>query len=526
MTGLLPATLAVPAAMLLACLSPWVRARALWLLAFAPLPGLAAACFAGDGVALVSDADHFRFGLAIDPPGAMLLGVAALLWSGAGAYAAAYLRDEPGQGRFAVAWLLTLTGSLGVFVAADLASFYLLFALVSLAAWGLVVQDGTARARHAGAVYLVLAVLGEISLLLAFALLHAASPTDSLAIRDVMAALPASPWRDLTIGLLILGFGLKAGLVPLHVWLPLAHPAAPMPASAVLSGAIIKAGIIGLVRFLPFDDGGGWGEALVVIGFVTAFYAVAVGITQANPKTILAYSSVSQMGVVVAVLGLGDVPGAVFYASHHVLAKGALFLGVGVVAACGRRWLWIVLLPVGVLALGFGGLPLTGGALAKLAVKDAFGSGLPALLSYLSAAGTTLLMAHFLGRLRRMADPYAAAVPPFGLVVPWLGIAFAAVAVPWALFPGTVEEAVSPSEILSGSWPVALGLLLAVGLHRWGAALPQLPEGDVLVLARHVAPVLTACGNALERAEAPMQRWSAAGVAMLGLAVALAVSML
>ena len=88
------------------------------------------------------------------------------------------------------------------------------------------------------------------------------------------------------------------GLVPLHVWLPLAHPAAPMPASAVLSGAIIKAGVIGLIRFLPFDGAlPDWGAVLTAVGLLTAFYGVAVGITQANPKTVLAYSSVSQMGL-------------------------------------------------------------------------------------------------------------------------------------------------------------------------------------------------------------------------------------
>jgi L-aminopeptidase/D-esterase-like protein len=131
-------------------------------------------------------------------------------------------------------------------------------------------------------------------------------PGQSLAISDAVAALPDSPMRDVTILLLLLGFGLKAGLVPLHVWLPLAHPAAPMPASAVLSGAIIKAGIIGLVRFLPFEAGApGWGIALGALGLFGAFYAVAFGVLQRNPKTILAYSSVSQMGVVMAALGFG-----------------------------------------------------------------------------------------------------------------------------------------------------------------------------------------------------------------------------
>ena len=83
--------------------------------------------------------------------------------------------------------------------------------------------------------------------------LLAAGPADTLLIRDAVAALPASPWRDPTLALLIVGFGLKIGLVPLHVWMPLAYSAAPIPAAAVLSGAAVKAGVIGLVRFMPTE---------------------------------------------------------------------------------------------------------------------------------------------------------------------------------------------------------------------------------------------------------------------------------
>jgi hypothetical protein len=83
---------------------------------------------------------------------------------------------------------------------------------------------------------------------------------------------------------LVLGFGTKMGLVPLHVWMPPTYVAAPFPAAAVLSGAAVKAGVIGLVRFLPFGAAlPGWGEALAVVGFVSAFFGVAVGLTQRNP---------------------------------------------------------------------------------------------------------------------------------------------------------------------------------------------------------------------------------------------------
>jgi formate hydrogenlyase subunit 3/multisubunit Na+/H+ antiporter MnhD subunit len=526
---LLVATLAVPAAMLLACLSARLRARMPDLLALAPLPALAAALLAWDAPPLVLDQARLRITLALDLPAALLLGVAALLWSAAGLYARTYMTGA-GRGRFAVWWLLTLTGSLGVFIAADMASFYLTFGLASLAAWGLVVHDGTPRALWAGEVYLVLAVLGEICLLIAFALLAAAEPDESLAIPDVVAYLADSPWRGLTLALLVAGFGLKMGLVPLHVWLPLAHPAAPMPASAVLSGVIVKAGVVGLLRFLP--EGAAlpdWGAALAAIGLLTAWWGVACGVTQRNPKTVLAYSTVSQMGLVAAVLGMGLSAGggalmpAAFYAAHHVLAKGALFLAVGVVAATGRQRLWSVLLPAAVVALGFGGLPLSGGYMAKLAVKDTLGEGAVGLVANLAGAGSTLLMLHFLHRLRS-AVAAGDAMAPAGLAVPWLAMALAAVALPWALFPatgiGSLAEAFAPKALWAALWPVLLGAAAAWLLRRWDR-LPELPEGDVVILVGRAARAGPALGAPLDRIDDVLQRWPVAGVAMLALTLAL-----
>ena len=530
--ALLIATLALPVALLLACLSRRARARMPALLALAPLPALAAALLAAGGPPLVLDEARLRFTLALDLPGAILLGAAALLWLAAGLYAWTYLGRQPNAGRFAIWWLLTETGSLGVFFAADLATFYLMFGLLSLAAWGLVIHDGTPRALRAAAIYLVLAVLGEICLLMAFALLAAATPGETLAIRDAVAWLPQSPWYGLTLALLTAGFGLKMGLVPLHVWLPLAHPASPMPASAVLSGAIVKAGVIGLIRFLPFAQGmADWGVLLTSVGLMSAFFAVAVGMTQPNPKTVLAYSSVSQMGFVAAVLGAGLSAGAgvslttAFYAAHHVLAKGALFLGVGVVAATGAQRLWPVLLPAAVLALGFGGLPLTGGGLAKFAAKPPLGAGALGMLATLAAAGSTLLMLHFLRRLKASAAPDPDAAAPAGLVAPWLTLALAAVALPWALFLiigiGTLADVLAPGALWKASWPVLLGVVLSFGLRRWGDRLPQVPEGDLVALVERVARGSLPLGEVMERADVVLRRWPVAGLALLALIVVL-----
>jgi formate hydrogenlyase subunit 3/multisubunit Na+/H+ antiporter MnhD subunit len=411
-------------------------------------------------------------------------------------------------------------------------SFYLVYALASLPAWGLVIHDRTARAWSAGGTYILLTVIGEAALLAAFALLAAGAPGDSLAIADVLPQVAGAPLRDVTIALLVLGFGLKAGLVPLHVWLPLAHPAAPMPASAVLSGAIIKAGIIGLIRFLPIEATPGiWGSALAAVGFLTAFWGVVFGITQRNPKTVLAYSSVSQMGVVTAALGMGIVGGiaatpvaAAYYALHHVLAKGALFLGVGVAATCGGASRWLALGPAIVLALGFGGMPLTGGWLAKEALKDQLGSGLAGTLAAVSAAGSTLLMLHFAQRMAATMPGDPTSRPGNATLLPWLGLAAAAVLLPWLLHDaagGTLGTTVGVASMLKALWPVLAGIALFTLLARLGHRLPEAPEGDVILLARRARAVVSPIGPALKRAEAVLRDWPAAGLALLGVILVL-----
>jgi multicomponent Na+:H+ antiporter subunit A len=535
---LLVTALAAPVTMLLACLWRSPREQMHNLLWLAPIPALLASLLAVGGPPLILNHPPYRVALLLDLPGAMLLGVAALLWIVAGFYASSYLRGNSHGARFAICWLLTLTGSVGAFMSFDLASFYLAFALVSIPAYGLIVHDGTTGVQRAGSIYMALTILGETFLLMAFVLLAAGSPGGSLLIRDAMAALPTSPWRDPALALLISGFGLKAGLVPLHVWMPLTYSAASTPAAAVLSGAVVKAGVIGLIRFLPFSTAmPDWGGALAGIGLLTAFYGVAVGITQTNPRTVLAYSSVSQMGLIAAVCGLGlakgdegVVIGAAFYAAHHVLVKGALFLAVGVVATTGSRRLSQVLVLAGVLGLGLGGLPLTGGALAKLAVKPTMGEGMIGFLGTLSAIGTALLMLHFLHRLTLTARPDSEAAAPRGLVLPWLTMAIASVAIPWVLYPaagvGKLSDALAPAALWAALWPILIGGILAFGLRRWEDRLPRVPEGDLVVMVESAARKSVEWGAMLERAENITRQWPIACLALLAIALLLGAAML
>ncbi|MGA8962558.1 MAG: proton-conducting transporter membrane subunit [Pseudolabrys sp.] len=531
---LLVMALALPLAMLCACLSGWLRNRMHLVLALAPLPALAAACFEADGSTVVFPQALLGLTLALDKPGAMLIGVAALLWMTAGAYAGNSLRGKPNAGGFAVWWLMTLTGNLGAFLAADLASFYLFFTLASLSAYGLVAFDGTAEAKRAAAIYVGLAVLGEALLLMAFVLMAAGVPSGSLLIGDAVDSLATSPWRDYAMAFLILAFGLKIGLFPFHVWMPLTYSAAPIAAAAVLSGSAVKVGVIGLIRFLPFDSAmPEWGDVLVIAGLFSAFYGVVIGITQANPKTVLAYSSVSQMGLLAAALGMGLSAGeesavlvAAFSASFHVLVKGGLFLSIGAVAST-RRSVWLVLVPATVLALGLGGLPLTGGALAKLAMKPVMGDGIVGVLATLSAVGSTLLMLHFLQRMwsgsqqPEIADASA-------LVWPWLATALAAAVLPWMLYSSVTNDslrsALAPAEIWEALWPVLLGALASLALWRWGRVLPRIPAGDLLAADKGLVRLASASGAAMEKIDEHLREWPLASAMLLGLAILLSVS--
>jgi formate hydrogenlyase subunit 3/multisubunit Na+/H+ antiporter MnhD subunit len=524
--------------MLASCVLRGVRNRMSAWLVIAPLPGIAAAILAFDASPLVIGTGSVRLTFALDLPGALLLGVAALLWSAAGAYAASYFGGSPKAGRFAVCWLMALAGCLGVFVAADMVSLYALLGLLTLGAGGLVIHDDTPRARRATAVYVGLALTGESLALMGLVMLAALTPGNSLLIRDAAAALPTAPHRDLTLALLVAGFGIKAGLVPLHVWMPLAHSAAPVPASSVLSGAVVKVGIIGLIRFLPFDAPlADWGGALGAAGMFTALYAVAIGITQSHPKAVLAYSSVSQMGVVAAVLGMGMAAGdstvtvlAAFYASHHVLVKGALFLVVGVVAVTGTARMMPTLALATVLAAGLGGLPFTGGALAKFAVKEPLGDGVMDTLAVVSAIGTTVLMLHFIVRLRASAATEAQSAAPPGLWLPWLAMAVASIAVPWTLYYlaplGVLPDPLAPKYLWEALWPVAIGAMLAVVLARAGDRLPRIPEGDIAVAIDAAARSAVAWSGRLERVDGVLRQWPAAGLSLLLLAIALGAALL
>lgn len=461
-------------------LAPWVPLTALGLLPFHP-----------DIVELPWLLLGTRLG--IDPLALPLVLLAIVVWTLAGWHARVNL-DPAEQPRFFFFWLLTWCGNLCVFLTLDGASFYAAYALMTFAAYGLVVHRGRPADFRAGRMYLWMAVFGEAALIAALILIGIELGNPPLELGPEMVA--GTVRAPLIAVLVLLGFGVKVGLAGLHMWLPLAHPQAPVAASAVLSGVILKAGLIGWLRFLPLGHPGfEWlGTGLFALGMATALLGVVVGLTQTRFKALLAYSSVSQMGLLAMIVALALIDSAqgvlfaglaTLFALHHGLAKAALFMGADLIRYSPHLARLLLWLPAAALT----GLPLTTGALAKANLKTA----IPAELSIwliVSSIATTLLMARLLAMIWRDT-----ARPGSRPQWPWLSLLAGSLTLPWLFAgyasPDLVRLPFRLEYLRETAAPVALGALLALA----GAALlrrrtiPEIPAGDLLaLLPRHRPP--------------------------------------
>jgi formate hydrogenlyase subunit 3/multisubunit Na+/H+ antiporter MnhD subunit len=240
-----------------------------------------------------------------------------------------------------------------VLVADDAYAFMVAWETMALSSFFLVVTDHrVAEIRRAGFLYLLVAHLGALALLLCFGVLHGGSG-DYTFDRMRMAA-PQGAWAAVAYFLALAGFGAKAGLLPLHVWLPEAHPAAPSPVSALMSGVMLKTAVYGLLR-VAFDLAQSpvwwWGVLTLALGLVTALYGVLFAAVQTDMKRLLAYSSIENVGIIVAGIGLAilfaaydktlfaaiALAAALYHALNHAVFKTLLFLATGSVLHATRE---------------------------------------------------------------------------------------------------------------------------------------------------------------------------------------------
>jgi len=310
------------------------------------------------GVLLRHDASGLSFSYAVTPLSAWFLLVLGVLAIPAAVYSIGYLSHAVSAERttfVAAGFNVLLAAVEGVFVADSVVVFLFAWEFMTLATAALVATEHeTAAHRRAAYVYLAMSHVGTGCLVAGFMIL--ASPSGSLSFSDLLAGSPAlGGGRDVLFALFCVGFGVKAGMIPLHIWLPEAHPAAPSSVSALMSGVLITTGIYGLVRVCVFGLGvpaWGWGVALALIGSLSAILGVLYALTQNDLKRLLAYSTIENSGIVL--LGLGaatmalssgradlaalGIAASLYHVLNHAVFKGLLFLGAGgVVMATGTR---------------------------------------------------------------------------------------------------------------------------------------------------------------------------------------------
>jgi formate hydrogenlyase subunit 3/multisubunit Na+/H+ antiporter MnhD subunit len=294
------------------------------------------------------DVPFGAFSLEIDPLSAFFLLPVFLLSPMAALYGQAYLKSQGGHVKSWLFWN-SLVASMAVLVAARNAVLFLVaWEIMSLCSFFLVVcEHQHAESRRAGWIYLVSMHLGTAFIVALFLLLGNSAQSFDFS-EFPQAGIVSSPAATLLFFLSVVGFGTKAGFVPLHVWLPEAHPAAPSHVSALMSGVMIKMGIYGLVRTLTFFSTYpfSWAAVLIAVGALSGILGVLFAIAQHDVKRLLAYHSVENIGIITLGLGIGllgtslQLPfvavigfaGGLLHVLNHAVFKSLLFLGAGAVA--------------------------------------------------------------------------------------------------------------------------------------------------------------------------------------------------
>jgi formate hydrogenlyase subunit 3/multisubunit Na+/H+ antiporter MnhD subunit len=279
-----------------------------------------------------------------------------VLWFFVTIYSHDYMGIEYHRNRFYLWMSITFGGILGTVMAGDLLTMFLFFEIMTFSSYMLVAHNQSRESMLAGNNYIFMGVAGGLCILFAMILLY--SYTGTLSFVPLASELKNLGWIKYFItALFVIGFGIKAGMLPLHIWLPKAHPVAPTPASALLSGILIKVGAYGILRlsisiFMPnLSEISGYSDPLwevsknlgfmiIWMGLATMAVGVFLALQQSNMKKMLAYHSISQMGYIIMGVGVASYlgykgamgfAGSIYHIVNHALFKSLLFMVVGLV---------------------------------------------------------------------------------------------------------------------------------------------------------------------------------------------------
>lgn len=315
--------------------------------------------------------------------------IAAFMWLGTSLFSMEYFAHYRNRNRYYLFQLVTLGATEAIFLSADLYTTFVFFEVMSLASYVWVAQDERRESLRAAATYLAVALIGGLVMLMGLFLLYHQAGT--LEIDGLYEACRGKNVYPAALCLLF-GFGAKAGAFPLHIWLPKAHPVAPAPASALLSGILTKTGIFGVLviscKILLFDAL--WGSFILSLGVLTMTAGAVLALFSVDFKRTLACSSVSQIGFILVGIGiqglLGEenrlaVRGSFLHMVNHSLFKLVLFMIAGVIymnlhrlnlneiRGWGRKKPLLAFLYL-MGALGIGGLPLWSGYVSKTLLHE------------------------------------------------------------------------------------------------------------------------------------------------------------
>lgn len=324
-------------------------------------------------------------------------GVALLMWSMTALFSREYFAHYRNRNRYYFFFLMTLGATLGVFMSGDLYAAFVFFEIMSFTSYTWVAHDEKPGAMKAAGTYLAVAVVGGLVMLMGIMMLYFKLGT--VMINEICAAATTVFEKGEDTGYMfaagiciLFGFGAKAGMFPLHIWLPKAHPVAPAPASALLSGILTKSGIYGvlILCFEIFRGNESWGILILVLGVITMFTGAVLAVFSVDLKRTLACSSMSQIGFIltgcaVSVLLKEEASlsgaGTVLYMVNHSLFKLVLFMCAGAVymklhkldlndiRGFGRKNNFLkVIFAIG--ALGIMGVPLFSGYISKTLIHE------------------------------------------------------------------------------------------------------------------------------------------------------------